>query len=444
MIPPRFERAEGLTASERILAEIADRSFLKLWTYPNPFREPNRELCDLIVVFGDDVLLFSDKAGAYPDTGNSALDWSRYYRSAIAESAQQLRTAENWIQRFPDRVFLDVRCQTLLPLALPLAARLRVHRICVAPAATDAARDRGGQTGLAIVPAVAGDERPYTVGQVAGCQGWVHVFDEESITVVLPTLSTIRDFVAYLRAKEALIAAGGLTSAASEKDLLAAYLWANRSFPDQGSPLIVEAGTWQALAAQPQFQAAQALNRRGDLWDRLIERLTAAVVQRQAVFGNDLEMTDVERILRHVAGEDRFERRVLSGAILERAQRAVGGGIGSILPSHADPSLAYVLWIKDHDPRQPYEAYRERRAVETLMRVQSAAAIQPELATVIGLGLDAANGRGGSEDFIYLDATAVSAEDRTQWAETRQVMGHFLNENVEQNRLIKDEYPPLA
>lgn len=110
MRPPRFQRAAGLTPSERLLAEIADRSFLKLWTYPNPYKELNRELADLIVVFGDDVLLFSDKGGAYPESGDQTLDWTRYYRSAITQSAAQLRTAEHWIRRSPDRVYLDVRC----------------------------------------------------------------------------------------------------------------------------------------------------------------------------------------------------------------------------------------------------------------------------------------------------------------------------------------------
>ncbi|MNS22153.1 hypothetical protein D3C72_539360 [compost metagenome] len=57
-------------------------------------------------MFGDDVL-FSDKAGAYPYTGDAALDWSRFYRFAITESARQLRTAENWRRRSPDRVFLE-------------------------------------------------------------------------------------------------------------------------------------------------------------------------------------------------------------------------------------------------------------------------------------------------------------------------------------------------
>jgi hypothetical protein len=47
----RFRRSEGLTASEKILAELCDKSFLKLWSYPNLFRKPTKELTDLLVVF---------------------------------------------------------------------------------------------------------------------------------------------------------------------------------------------------------------------------------------------------------------------------------------------------------------------------------------------------------------------------------------------------------
>ena len=73
----RFRRSEGLTESEKILADLCDRSFLKLWTYPNLFKKQAKELTDLLVVFGEDVLIFSDKSCSYPKTGNLALDWSR-------------------------------------------------------------------------------------------------------------------------------------------------------------------------------------------------------------------------------------------------------------------------------------------------------------------------------------------------------------------------------
>lgn len=69
----RFKKSEGLTASEALLAELCERSFLQLWTYPNLFKKPGKELIDLMVVFGDDILLFSDKSCAYPQTGNPAL-----------------------------------------------------------------------------------------------------------------------------------------------------------------------------------------------------------------------------------------------------------------------------------------------------------------------------------------------------------------------------------
>ncbi|MGE7199605.1 hypothetical protein [Brevundimonas naejangsanensis] len=441
MIGPRFERNPGLTASERILADLADRSFLKLWTYANPYKELNRELTDLIVVFGDDVLLFSDKAGAYPDSGDPAVDWRRYFRSAIANSARQIRTAEQWIRQFPDRVYLDVRCETPLPLGLPPVDRLRVHRICVAPAATDAARQRSRQTGLAIMPEVIDDALPYAVGQVTGCRGWVHVFDEDTMSVVLPALSTASDFIAYLRAKENLIAAEGLRYAPSEKDLLAIYLLNERSFPRGDGALDVPEGSWDALAAHPQFQMAQALNRRGDLWDRLIERITDAIVQGNAVMGNDVEMADFEKVVRCMAAEDRFDRRVLSGAVLERAQRAVGATISSVLPSQADPTVGYVLLIKDHDIETPYEEYREVRRMEMLLRVHAAAVARPEFMTIIGLALDAPNGRGGSEDFVYLDAAAATVDERAEWAAMRRERRYFIEGVVEHNRVTEDEYP---
>ena len=69
----------GLTASEKVLAELCDKSFLKLRTYPNLFRKPSKELTDLLVVFGNDVIIFSDKSCGYPNTGDADLDWSRWY-----------------------------------------------------------------------------------------------------------------------------------------------------------------------------------------------------------------------------------------------------------------------------------------------------------------------------------------------------------------------------
>jgi hypothetical protein len=88
-----------------VLAELCDISFLKLWTYPNLFRKPGKELSDLLVVFGNDVIIFSDKSCGYPDTGNADLDWTRWYNHSIAHSAKQIAKAEMCILADPNKVF---------------------------------------------------------------------------------------------------------------------------------------------------------------------------------------------------------------------------------------------------------------------------------------------------------------------------------------------------
>ena len=65
-------KSKGLTESERYLANLCEKSFLSLWSYPNVFRDQGRkegkgdgkELCDLLVVFDRDVIIFSDKSCA--------------------------------------------------------------------------------------------------------------------------------------------------------------------------------------------------------------------------------------------------------------------------------------------------------------------------------------------------------------------------------------------
>ena len=40
---------------------MIEKSFLKLWSYPNLYNKNRKELCDLLVVCGDVAVIFSDK-----------------------------------------------------------------------------------------------------------------------------------------------------------------------------------------------------------------------------------------------------------------------------------------------------------------------------------------------------------------------------------------------
>lgn len=138
--PVPIHRAEGVTAAERHLKRLADRSFLSLWSYSGVYRDQGhsakggdgKEICDLLVVFEDHVIVFSDKDCAFPNTGNLELDWSRWFKRAIQKSAEQTWGAERWIKSYPGRLFLDPACTQVFPLDLPGPATASFHRVVVA------------------------------------------------------------------------------------------------------------------------------------------------------------------------------------------------------------------------------------------------------------------------------------------------------------------------
>ena len=65
---------------------------------------------------------------------------------------------------------------------------------------------------------------PFVIGQINPAKGYVHVFDDTSLSITMKTLDTITDFVAYLAKKQEFILSGRLGMATGEDDLLAWYL----------------------------------------------------------------------------------------------------------------------------------------------------------------------------------------------------------------------------
>lgn len=65
-------KAESVTGAESFLRALCENTFLSLWSYPGVFRDQGKkgtgdgkEVCDLLVVFGDHIIIFSDKYCEY-------------------------------------------------------------------------------------------------------------------------------------------------------------------------------------------------------------------------------------------------------------------------------------------------------------------------------------------------------------------------------------------
>ena len=70
-------RGEGTTLAEQYLRRLCDRTFLSLWSHAGIYRDQGpigKEVCDLLVVFENHILIFSDKYCEVSRTGKLALD----------------------------------------------------------------------------------------------------------------------------------------------------------------------------------------------------------------------------------------------------------------------------------------------------------------------------------------------------------------------------------
>ena len=176
-------KAAGVTPSERYLAKLAEKSFINLWSYPSPYRDQKqgghgdgKEICDLLVVCGSHVIIFSEKTVAWPK-GDLDVAWIRWAKRAIRDAVKQARGAERWITEHPNRIFLDRECNRPFPIDFPSASERAIHKVVVANGAAQSCKEHIPESSgsLIIRPDVKGDEhwsgnpgrvRPFCIGDV--------------------------------------------------------------------------------------------------------------------------------------------------------------------------------------------------------------------------------------------------------------------------------------
>lgn len=461
-------RNDGITTAERYLKLLCDRSFLSLWSYPGLYRDQGRangrgdgkELCDLLVVFEDHILIFSDKDCAFPDTSNIDLDWGRWYRRAVERSAEQVWGAERWIKEHPDRIFLNRACTQPFPIDLPDPATAKFHRIVVAHDVSERCRwELGGSGSLMIAPAIIRTKRrdrreeggvPFTIGQIDPAKGFIHVLDDTSLGILMGTLDTISDFVSYLAKKELLISDGRLGWAAGEDDLLAYYL---RNLNDEGehdfiiplgiNQIFIDEGLWVEFARHPQRQAQTKEDEISYAWDALIEAFSAHMFAGTQHFTTHPDIRDGEKILRFMARESRTRRRMLARLLVElihttrerdfRAARVV-------LPSRpGDPH--YVFLLLSEPAGKPYDEYREVRRNLLSAYCNVVKLKFPDAQDIIGIATETGNEERRSEDALYSDVRGWTEQERAEAQSVADDLG--LLADIRQFTGVEYEYPDL-
>ena len=462
---------DSQTSSERYLTALARRAFLTLWSYPNVFTDEGRskgkgdgkELCDLLVVFGNDILIFSDKQCEFRPCADINVAWARWYKRAIEKSANQLVGAKSWIIRYSNRLYLDRQCEHRLPISLSELKNSRIHLIAVAKGAAEhAAKDwqekarelaevgelfeskSGPSSGsLMIRTNIEGAEHkttPFQVGWPLGRAHMIHVFDEETLDIVLGELDTLPDFILYLRKKEDFLRIEpGVAIIPGEEDLLACYLSslvyesAGPKFPDvpaEASFLMGE-GEWKEIRGSKQYRSRKQANRISYLWDELIEFQTSHILAGSSGFLGLSNLMDgliasaqQEAILRKMAEEPRVIRRIL-GAAVDRARKVKkkGARFTSTIFGRRDSARAYVVMTLAKPPDMSYADYREHRQRQLMIYCEGCKLKNQQLKEVLGIAMEPYSTKTISVDFLLM-----VVRDENLVAESAEIIQQLLED----------------
>jgi len=327
----KINRSEGENETEKILSQICDNTFLKLWVYPNPYRKEAKELCDVLVVFEKHVFIFSVKSIIFNPDKEIEVSWNRWKQKAIDDSIKQIEGAENWINSHPDNVFLDPQCKKKLPININLEG-CKFHRIVVAHGSEEACKNFSSDNVAGSLAIVYADDFPndgeknFKIPFMLNLprEKVIHVFDSFNLDIILGEMDTISDLVGYFEAKEEAIQKYQAITYCGEEDLLAHYLY---NFDEKRKKhfigtqeeeidfIHISEGEWYDFVKTEEYQRKKEADQISYFWDELMQRTLQNALDNTLLGDNDL--FNEQSALREMAKEPRFMRREISEAIMQ-------------------------------------------------------------------------------------------------------------------------------
>lgn len=446
-----LRNASGTTASEKKLLRLARSSMLSLWSIPSPYTDEGlagsgsgKELCDLMVIFGDDVLLFSDKDCAFPQNSDIKVAWARWYRRAIEKSAKQLVGAEGALRRPNIKVFTDAKCTQQLPLELPDPTRMRVHLIAVAHGAVGVAQrywevyggERGSSGSLMLNTELEGrnhEQEPFQIGWPLGRNKFIHVFDDLTLDLLIKELDTVGDLTGYLVKKKLLLGNSGCEFLIpGEEDLLTAYITnvddaGVHRFPvfEPGSTVVMREGSWEKFRKSRSYKSRAAIASLSYLWDDLIEYQASHVLHgstEEIFIGREerRKLNSNELTLRVMASEDRRTRRLLGETLREGRAISTHGKRFVRTVANSDCKRLYCfVFLSFLADQQSHDEYRNYRQYLLRLYCEGALLHLKDVKEIVGIAIAPYDTEIVSVDFMYCDVydSHIDPQDRIQLEE---------------------------
>ncbi len=453
-------KSSGVTPTERFLAELCERSFLRLWSYPNPYKEDGKELCDLLAVFEDHVFIFFDRESRRLETKDKdkKLGWERWKRAAVDDQARTAHGAERYL-RSGRKIFLGADRSVEFPIAID-RSKMIVHKIIVAHGAAEACQAFSDANVYGSLAVVYGEPNadfswPFLVEIDKGQP--FHLLDSHNLPIILGELDTIFDLSSYLDAKiEAIRRYDGLVYC-GEEDLLAHYFLnydktKNRHYIGTAETgfngLMIGEGEWKDFIDTRPYKMKKAADAPSYMWDEIIQK-TAQNALNGTLLGNS-SLLRGESAIHEMAKEPRFSRRALSTAMIEAIRNFPETSEPlvrnvSFMPSFYKGKAYVFLQLKMSNIEDYDNDYRPK--LQALLEVACGAAKNkfPELETIVGIAIDAPKyATENAEDFILMECSEWTDELRARYERANEGFNFFNTANLISRRRRSQEFPSEA
>lgn len=314
-----MDSTEKGNIGEEFVNEIAYSSFLDYWCYPSPKDEygDKKEICDLLILFGDNLIIISVKNYEFKDL------YSRYFRQTIDKAVKQIYGAERKLLNSERDIYIKHPKRKIE--RFPKEKITNIHRVII-------------NLGEGV--------RFYPFNKATKDDKFITLLDKEAFQTIVRELDTIPDFIEYLRKREELFADKTVTIlpededdfpvdtakqffeyaeqnfnpnekqsilvSGTEHDILASYLMNERSFPDyiqskEYNGMFVQLdGNWTAYNQRNQVRAKRDLDKNSYFLDELVKREVLTNHNE-----NSVELATA------ILSFNRFNRRVISNNFLQ-------------------------------------------------------------------------------------------------------------------------------
>lgn len=201
-----------VTKSEKNITDITRNSFLNYWTIPNPFKKQNEELCDVLIVFQNNIILISDKERDSKEKSFSKeiedikKKW-RNFGKPLRHSKNQLFEAKEWIINNPEEIYFDNMCRNKIPVKIIINQNTKFHMITTVSNWSDIAIHFLNNDGSLKINTSerflnCKERYEFTLQNLFKEDIFLHMFDEINLNLIFKELDTIPDFLDYLNERE--------------------------------------------------------------------------------------------------------------------------------------------------------------------------------------------------------------------------------------------------